>query len=190
MKKYKLAYLFEDLMNIYALMEDVHKLKHLPRTGWVKNQISNPETVASHVLGVTILAATIQHPKEINKNELINLALFHDLAEAKIGDIISSKGNKTDEKKNKNKEDLEKKYFKTKPKQIKNAGLKFIKKDTPEALYLRDLDKLDMAFQAYFYEEETGKDLSEFFINATTNMTFENIKKILIELKTKRKIST
>lgn len=173
-------------MNIHKLMKDVHKLKHLPRTGWVNNRIPDPETVASHVLGVTFLAASLNHPKNLDKNRIIKLAIYQDLAEAKIGDFVSENGDEVDVDLKNYKEQREKEYFEKQPKQIKKFGIEYLEQKTPEANYVKDLDRLDMAFQAFFYEEETGKDLSEFFENATLHITSENLKKILEEIKNKR----
>lgn len=36
-------------LKIFELMNALDKLKHLKRTGWVHNNIPEPETVASHM---------------------------------------------------------------------------------------------------------------------------------------------
>lgn len=76
-------------------------LKSLRRTGWIREGISQPETVAAHMYRVAILtmfapvgifgskshATSDIHQDGLDKARCILLALCHDMAEAVAGDI-------------------------------------------------------------------------------------------------------
>lgn len=47
--------------------------------------------------------------------------------------------------------------------QIENLWNEYEAASTPEARFVKDLDKLEMILQAHEYEEEQDVDLSEFF---------------------------
>ena len=61
-----------------------------------------------------------------------------------------------------------------------------LRMESNEAKILKQLDGLEMAIQALEYEEEAGKDLTEFFENATMRIENEYLKKLLNEVKSSR----
>ncbi len=58
---------------------------------------------------------------------------------------------------------------------------------TPEAKVVRQLDKLEMAMQAYEYENEHAVDLEEFYTTARSHIKDEKLAKILRDLESMRK---
>jgi putative hydrolases of HD superfamily len=66
---------------------EVQKLKEIPRTGWVWLEVKNPETIANHIFGMTILTWLLGKEKELNLKRAIKIALFHELCEVYAGDI-------------------------------------------------------------------------------------------------------
>jgi putative hydrolase of HD superfamily len=64
-------------------------LEGLPRTGWIQRGISEPESIADHVLGtcyvVLALGARIAPPIDVER--ALALVLVHDAPEALIGDL-------------------------------------------------------------------------------------------------------
>ena len=85
------------------LLKYSEKIKHLPRTGWLRENIDNPETVGAHSWQMTLLAlylSTTSVKEEYDMDHVIKLCICHDLAESKIGDITpidvaySTKGEK------------------------------------------------------------------------------------------------
>lgn len=57
---------------------------------------------------------------------------------------------------------------------------------TPEAKFVRQLDKLETAIQAREYEISNGIDLAEFYINARKHVTNPFLVKLLDEVATNR----
>jgi putative hydrolase of HD superfamily len=64
----------------------VGRLKALPRQGWVDRGISEPESVADHTYRAVMLAWVLGHAAGLDTDRLVKLMLVHDLAEAKVGD--------------------------------------------------------------------------------------------------------
>ena len=79
------------------LLLEALKLKSLPRTGWLRAGIENPESVAAHSWGVAWLCM-ILCPDDLNKLKVLEMAIIHDLAEVRIGDITPYDGIEVAEK--------------------------------------------------------------------------------------------
>ena len=80
-------------------------LVNTPRSGWVKRNLSQKESILDHMYLCWLIGAlhlplelegddyTEEQKKEYSKETILNLLLIHDLGEADAGDII--RGNKT-----------------------------------------------------------------------------------------------
>jgi len=67
---------------------EVGMLKRTPRSGWHFLPGAEGESVAEHVFRMTIVAwALARLEPEIDANRVIEMALFHDLPEARTGDL-------------------------------------------------------------------------------------------------------
>ena len=159
-----------DYLNFF---KTVGKSKRLLRTGWVDNKVNNPESIAEHSFRTSVLAMTLADKMDypLDKNKLIKMAILHDLGELATGDIIVGRGEvldieKRDEKEEKEKEGI-KEIFELIGEGSKYASIfqEMITRDTPEAIFFWQIDKLEMAFQALEYEEEQDINLEEFFLN-------------------------
>lgn len=140
-------------------------LKHLPRTGWLRHGIENPETVASHSWQMAIMALQLSHSfihEKYDFDKVIKMCLCHDLGESVIGDITPN------DSRYKNKDEMEKtaiEHIATEGEIPELALLynEYEENKTPEAKLAHDLDKLDMYVQAQDYEQKNpSKNLSEF----------------------------
>lgn len=59
----------------------------MPRTGWVLRGVENPETIAEHTFGLSLLSWLLAKRSNLNQRRAIKIALFHDLCEVYAGDI-------------------------------------------------------------------------------------------------------
>ena len=75
------------MKNILKFFLEVEKLKQMPRTGWVLMEVENPETVAEHLFGLSILSWLFSEKRNLNVKRAILIALFHELCEVYAGDI-------------------------------------------------------------------------------------------------------
>lgn len=147
------------------LINILGKLKETPRSGWARKKIKNPETVASHSYGVSLLTLLFT-PKHLNKEKCLKMAIIHDLQEALVGDITPYDDITAEEK-----SQIEAQTVYQIEKQIKIPGLKdlfmeYEAKETPEARFVKDMDKLDAVLQAKYYDENNrtkDKIFNEFY---------------------------
>lgn len=177
-------------MKVIDFILIIGKLKTLKRTGWVRNKIPNPESVADHSFRVAILAMVLAPKLGVDREKSIKMALVHDIGEAEIGDIVTIKGNKT----------LNNVSFKIKKetKAIENIfslikGKKYIElfkeykeNKTKVAKFVKQLDKLERAIQAYEYEKKHKINLDEFFENAKTIIKDRFLLELLSKLEANR----
>jgi putative hydrolase of HD superfamily len=54
--------------------------------GWVRAGIGTPESVADHSWGMALLAIVLC-PDDLDRERVLALAIVHDLAEVRVGDI-------------------------------------------------------------------------------------------------------
>lgn len=166
-------------------MIDIGKSKRLYRTGWVREKIKDPESVAEHSFRVSVLSMVLADQLGLDKEKLIKMALVHDLGEVITGDLVFSRGEVIDIKKKNEKEEKEengiKKIFKTigQDKEYVKVFSEMRERATEEAKIFWEIDKLEMAMQALEYEKEQNKKLDEFFVNADLTINTPHIKKIL-----------
>ena len=135
-----------------------YELKDEKRTGWQLRNITDPETVADHTWGVTLLTL-IYTPKELDRDKALKIATIHDLGETEIGDIAKRKVNHQQEITDKEKQKIEEKTVKNLSKKIKQDEIlslwkEYENRETPEAQFVKDMDMIDMCLQALKYEKQ------------------------------------
>lgn len=62
-------------------------LKNLPRSGWLRGGVRDPESVAEHSFRVAVLAYVIAEQEGADPQRAACLGLFHDLPETRTGDL-------------------------------------------------------------------------------------------------------
>lgn len=183
-------------MKYLEFFEAVTRVKQISRTGWVRAGVSNPESVADHSFGITVLAMVLaeKFDKAINREKLMRMVLIHDIGELAFGDTVVDRGAKlAGEKEMAEKNERERKKIREVFDYI-GAGdeyeqlfMEMIERKTPEAQIVKELDKLEMAMQALTYEKAQQKDLEEWFINAGLYIKEPLLREIFQELLGARK---
>ena len=175
-------------MGIKHMIEDFFQkvliLKTIPRQGWKeKLQINYPESVADHSYSVSIMAMILSDLEELNTEKIIKMALIHDLAESIIGDIIPN--NITSDEKIFKENQAMKQILKNLPDKIAGSYLEiwndYQNNSSQESNLLHDIDKLEMAFQAKFYQKNgiTKEKLLTFFNTANMEIKNKNLRRSL-----------
>jgi putative hydrolases of HD superfamily len=150
----------EDLLALLAL-------KELPRSGWLQMGLPKAESVADHSWGTSLLVLLLA-PEDIDLGRALAMAVLHDLAEIRTGDLTPRDP--------------------ASPSERRSAGAAAIRgllgdlsrgqalialwdafedgRD-PEARFVRQLDKLEVALQALRYGREGAPvDLTEFVVSS------------------------
>ncbi len=151
------------------------KLDEIPRTGWVKRGVKNPETVQEHTVSLRDLAISLFSKltefSEEEKQVLIDMLEIHDWPEAIVGDeIVLEDGT---EEKNKLKE--EKKIKETKAmvqicsslgdegKRVMELWLQFEEGKGLVESFARELDKYQAVEKALEFERDQKLSLFQEF---------------------------
>lgn len=170
-------------MDIIKFTKIVGKLKRLKRTGWVKYNIINPESVAEHSFRLVILAMILAPKIGVNQLKSIKMALIHDIGEAEIGDIITFHGKMRMSdpltKAKKERKAIKRIFSLIDTKEYIKIFDEFESNKTREAQFIRQLDKLEMGIQAMEYEKQQKIDLETFFVNTRTHVLDNYLKEIL-----------
>ncbi len=159
-------------------------LKHLFRQGWLKSGIKKElcESTADHSFGTAILILDLANRffPYLDKQKLLELALFHEAGEILEGDITPCDGITPEEK-------YEREYQAAKNifadlangEYYFNLWLEFESQKSPEAVLVKQVDKLEMALQAFFYHHETGFSPEKFYESSAKAIKDKNLKEII-----------
>ena len=169
---------------IEKFFEKVLELKNIPRQGWKeKLEIGNTESVADHSYSTTVLSMVLSDIKGLNTEKIIRMALLHDLAESIIGDITPDHIKKNEKVIKEN--HAIKQILKNLPNNIAESYFEiwndYQKKLSKEAILLHEIDRLEMAFQAKFYQKNgiSKEKLKTFFDTAKIEIKDKNLRDIL-----------
>ena len=179
---------FQNNNGINKMIEDffqkVLELKNIPRQGWKeKLGINNPESVADHSYSTTVISMILSDLEGLNTEKIIKMALLHDLAESIIGDIIPDDIAKNEKVRKEN--IAMKQILKNLPNKIAEPyfeiWIEYQKNSSQESRLLHDIDKLEMAFQAKFYQNKgiSKEKLQTFFNTAKKEIKSKNLRNIL-----------
>lgn len=177
-------------INYLHFFETIGKSKRLVRSGWIREKIKDPESVAEHSFRVGVLAMVLADAcgYKLDKNKLIKMALLHDLAEVVTGDMIVERWDIIDVNKRDIKEEEERKGIQKifgmigQGAEYTEIFEEMIGRTTDEAKFFWQLDKLEMAIQALEYEKEQGKNLEEFFVGVKLQLKAPLLKDIFIDI--------
>jgi putative hydrolase of HD superfamily len=166
---------------------EFNQLKVLYRQGWLKRGLSPEqcESVADHTLGVAILAMWITdlYFPALDVLKVIQLALIHDFGEVYAGDITPA-----DDIDNEQKSSLEyeavQSIFAKLPNGSKYLALwkEYESAQTPEAMLVRQIDRLEMGFQASIYSHLGLNSPDEFLDSARKALHEPELENIFEEL--------
>ncbi|GFN85419.1 HD domain-containing protein 2-like [Plakobranchus ocellatus] len=169
-----------DMAKFFEYMKFIGNLKKIERTGWVRHGVKHPESVAEHMYRMAMISFALPSDSGLDKDRCIKIALVHDVAESIIGDLTPSCGvSKAD--KSKMEESATNHIASFLPghgaTEVLQLWKEYEHQSSPEAKFVKDLDKFEMIFQALEYEKAEGRagDLEEFFIHTKEKHKFSSI---------------
>ncbi len=149
------------------------ELKNLPRTGWIQNGVMNPETVASHSWGMSLLAMKLC-PENLDLSRVLQICIVHDLPESIVGDITPYDGvSKADKKK------MESEAMAKIAPEFLDLWEEYENQTSDEAKFVKRMDKLDMSVQAMIYKKQLSMDSETFIQSAKKYLEEEDLDLIL-----------
>ena len=173
-------------MNAQAILdfiEEIGVLKNLPRTGWRFRGIKDAESVADHCYRVSLLSMILadvlaEQGVPLDVEKVMRLALLHEVAEARIGDLpfpaleyIPEAVKKTGEQ-----AAVESMFEHFGPLQQKYMQLweEFEEGTSIEGKLVRAADKLELMIQVLEYEKIGYRSLDKFWTNPWNFRSFDH----------------
>jgi putative hydrolase of HD superfamily len=166
---------------VLSLLIELQRLKGLDRTGWTLRGLPNgTESVAAHSFGVSVTAMLLADEMkargvEVDTERVLRMALIHDWAETRIGDMPRTATHYfgSDVRK-----EAETKAFAdmvagaATETRLSNLHYDYERRDSLEARVVKAADILDLLIQAYALERAGAKGLDEFW-EITTKYDFQ-----------------
>ncbi|EFW91930.1 hypothetical protein ZOD2009_10645 [Haladaptatus paucihalophilus DX253] len=189
-------------MDTIDALADAFALKDERRTGWQLREVSDPESVAGHTWGVALLCLQYGNEADIDTDRALRMALVHDLAEAKTGDV-ATRVNDADQRisaaeKDRREREAMADLAPALDPEIRNLWEEYEARETPESVFVKDMDLVDMCLQALVYEREARydgerendrfdeyEDLDEFFATAEPRLRTAIGKELFEEIETR-----
>ncbi|MCB9765309.1 MAG: HD domain-containing protein [Alphaproteobacteria bacterium] len=139
---------------------EILQLKELPRAGWVRAGVVEPESVAAHSWGVAWLVLALC-PPELDRGRALAIAVLHDLAEVRVGDITPHDNIPKAEKQRREAEAMAA-LMAPIPTGGELMDLWNAYGQDAEGRFVKACDKLELALQAARYSRDQGTDPTEF----------------------------
>jgi putative hydrolase of HD superfamily len=157
---------------LIKFFDEANQLKKIKRQGWVIDKVENPETVAEHTFRTALMCMFLGKDKNLDMEKVMKMAIIHDLAEAKIGDIVTywrfKKAVPREDKIKKEKRAIQEMFSELKEyNEIFNLWIEFEEGKTKEAKFVRQIEKLEMSLQALEYERGGNKNVREHYHQQT-----------------------
>jgi putative hydrolase of HD superfamily len=166
---------------------EFNHLKQLYRQGWLLRgvPIERCESVAEHSFGVALLSLFLADTyfPQFDKAKIVSMALIHDFGEIYAGDFTPSDNVQPTEK-----QDLERQSVVKVLQKLANGSTyialweEFESGESPEARFVRQIDRLEMGLQASVYSRQNLVDPSGFFISAMRALQEPQLQSILKDL--------
>ncbi len=168
---------------IDALLEALG-LKALPRTGWLRRGIEAPESVAAHSWGVAWVTLVLL-AEELDLERALAYAVLHDLPEVRTGDVTPADGVPPALKAAREDQAMAG-LCASLPAHLLTRWRAYEAQADPEARFVKQLDRLDMALQAVAYSGPEH-DLGEFLDSARAAIHDPDLRALLDRLSPARR---
>lgn len=174
---------------LLAAYLEMNHLKRLFRQGWLQAGVPREycESVAEHVFGMTLLAWMVVESglvADVDRDKVLRMTLAHEIGEIYAGDITPGDRIAADEKHRREQEGLLRVTNRL-PNGTEWVALweEFEAGESNEARLVRQLDRLEMALQAWVYEKQLGMNLEAFFHSAEKAVNSPELKDLLKVIK-------
>lgn len=162
-------------------------LKNVQRKGWEnKLDLKNPESVADHSYSMTLMAMILSEIQGMDTKKIVKMSLLHDLAESVVGDLTPDEITKS--KKLELENNAMKKILTELPNNLteeyQEIWNEFQMHQSEESVFVHEIDKLEMAFQAKTYLKKgfPMEKIQSFIDSANNEIQNKQLQKIMSNL--------
>lgn len=135
------------LLEISKIAGNFKRLKH---SGWIQHHATADESVADHSWGLSFLVM-MYTPAFLNKLKCLELSVIHDLAETEVGDITPSDNIAPAEKLLRGTKAMNQIAVRLNEPYFLDLFNELETQQTPEAQFVKELDKIEVVLQAYYF---------------------------------------
>jgi putative hydrolase of HD superfamily len=179
-----------DAERLLKVLEDAARLKRTDRSGWSYYGVRPVESVADHSFGVAFLTLLVlpllkKRGVELDEVKALKMALFHEIGEARLGDIhLSAKKLLGMETLSRAEGDAIREIFDESEdwRELEDLWREFEDRTSLEARLVRALDKIELFFQGQLYERFRNIRLDRIF-DASENSRDMDVHPLIEELK-------
>ena len=163
--------------SFFEAITTLTELKKQKRMGWVKRGVKEAESVADHSWRAGLMAYMLA-PDGYDKEKMLKMGLIHDATEIFGDDVTPVDGMSKAEKEKLERKAVEK-FFALLPPPLRNEfheiWEEFEEKKTKEAIFVKQVEVLEMLFQALEYEKDQNfeQDLTEWIVYEKNNRKTE-----------------
>ena len=157
---------------------EMQRLKDLHRAGWVRAGVPDPEDVAAHSWGVGLLVMLLL-PDGLDRGRALGFALLHDLAEVRTGDWTPEDAIPAATKAAKEAAAMAE-LCALRP-ALHAEWAAYERQDSPEARFVRECDRVDMALRAAAYHRDGRDGMAQFVASAAAFVTHPALVPIVAE---------
>lgn len=147
--------------------KEISKLKELERRGWKRCNVEGRiESDAEHTFSMIMLALDIMNHNKTDLDELkvLKLIAYHELCEIDAGDVTPYDNISPEEKYEKEYECIKRLSKDYDMPEIESYWLEYKELKTPEAKFVKHLDKFDAIMQSKIYSDKQDRpDIYEDF---------------------------
>ena len=162
------------------LFDEIFQLKNVLRRGWLQREVPNrTESDAEHCFSMIVLALEIMAKNDLKLDQLkvLKMIAYHELGEIDAGDITIVDNVDKSDKYKKELEGVKRISQEYEMPEILDLWLEFEENKTPEAEFVKRLDKFDCVLQSKVYSDLYDKpELFEEF-RTNNNAYYQEIKK-------------
>lgn len=148
--------------------DEISKLKETERRGWKRNGVQGRiESDAEHTFSMTMLALDIMSHNDfkLDKLKVLKMISYHELCEIDAGDVTPFDNVTSEEKFEKEYACIKRLSEEYNMPEIESLWLEFEECKTPEAIFVKHLDKFDAIQQAKVYSDKQNRpDIYEEFV--------------------------
>ncbi|MGH9361168.1 MAG: HD domain-containing protein [Thermoanaerobaculia bacterium] len=176
--------------SLLDLFLELQLLDRIPRAGYVLRGVANPESVTEHSWHVLFLVwALAAEIPEVDRERAVEIALVHDLAELRIGDLPRTAARYFPEGAKQAAETAAiDEVLAPLPERARAVYREYLEGTTPEARLVKACDKLQLMVKVAVYERWGTGALAEFWDNPDNfpDGGFEPVRELFEELRRRR----
>jgi 5'-deoxynucleotidase YfbR-like HD superfamily hydrolase/uncharacterized protein YndB with AHSA1/START domain len=174
-----------------AAYYEINQLKQLYRQGWLQRGIPKSlcESVAEHSFSMALLALLLMDwiSPDLDRQQVLLMALIHDLGEIYAGDFTPADGVPLEEKHGLEARSIQH-VFGDLPdgQRYLQVWQAYAQGESPEARFVKQVDRLEMALQASIYARRGFPGMQDFFDSASDTLREGPLRQLLVEVEALR----